>query len=401
MANRDLVMRTYEQIIDIVGLENIALLLPCWETEGSELRDMLNPHKGYSLFSNPILGSDGLLHGTFDTTSTAWARQRGFTENYSAKTGDVNLTSGGHKVAQKVVGASGVVSAINIEARRVGTISGSDALKITIREDDAGSPGSVIADGESLFVTANLPTGAGRYAGVPFPGLPKLLASETYWITLEYETATTIDSSNYVAVSTSDDGDYGEGISVYDGASWTGTAGEDLRFTVLDDSLVFGDDASVIAVINNKNESTSITNALGSTSVSGQQALQISLSGGNLRFAVRTDEGVHIAASPSGFLPNQNIVVGGTFSKSAAKRKLLLYCNGKEVGSADGTAGQSIQQFRFPLYIGAVPDAFGYRTGVFKGVIGPVLFTKTTLSPSQQGEIVNQLMLLRRLRAGV
>lgn len=381
----------YENIASVIGGENIVMLLPMWEESGDVVKDIVNPEIKFKRVG-ATMRQDGLLHPTphFNRTNSEYFIQSNKTGNLTQNT-SLPITPD-KKVAQLIKPIGSKVSFIRFRLRPYGTAP-TASLRVTICENSNGVPGNPIVNGTSeeiLFSSVAI----GQYASFRFLVPPVLKANTQYWAVLEYVNKTGIDASNYIASYYDSSGGYGTGRAEYEG-SWTKSLG-DMAFEVYDNLLDLDGDFSVVTAI--KNEASGVDyntlNIIGTSSTSNN-SLSLALTSGGLTATTRANGTQQ--ASADRWIQNDWHTVAMTFNQASSDNKLRLFIDNIAYGTASGYAGSTNDLSRQPLTIGATTLYNGAISNSFMGQIGPIIITKTTLTPSQIAEISFLLSSRRRM----
>ncbi len=400
-AQKDIAMRAYENIIDIIGAENIVLLLPMWETSGTEFSDLLRPHVKF-VAEGVTLGQSGLLHPVpnFDGVND-YVRQKPITEAIAGSS-EYALDNSSYKIAQKLVpGVYGDIKFAMFKLKKVGSPVANMVWKIIT--DKEGQPtGPVVATSNANDVSS-------------FPSSPALMgfylsspciistASSLFWLVLEYSSPTTIDSSNYVSVTYDSSGAYGQPLATYNGSSWTIENEKSCVFAVYSDDLTLDGDYSIIAAVRvNSYDKPILSPAVGNTISDGGSFifragtyynLKVSTPGGGLSDVSKAISSIEYPSFG---------VYGYTFSYSAGTNKLNIYRGAKLLVSGNGTPSSGPNPPEQPFVIGTTRHATNFAYQFFlSGKIGPVIAASAELTQAQMGKIYNQLLALRRLKEAV
>lgn len=396
IQDRDLILRSYDGIIDTIGADNIALFLPLWE-DGTEFRDLLKPDIVFKAggANSPTPRQPGLLHPVPGFS-------HGFAQNlqeqpskaHTENDGAVDLKEGSHKAAQKLVGVADDISFVRLLLQRTGTLADA-TLQVKIYSDDSGPDVELAASVNTLAASA-LATDVSQWRGFAFDTPVPVRKGSAYWIVLEYADGTGVDAGNYV--SWLYDSTSGDGRAHFDGA-WTETSNQSHAFDVYGDHLRLDGSFSIIAAVNMDSENQGPFTILQKSTYESEVGVQLEFSSaGDLRFLAHTEAG---GATCIGYRypSNRWAVIGGIFDQAVADDKLKLYLDGRLTGTLnrEGGAGSQIHAPIQPLSIGASLRWTGTRRWYFLGSIGPVIITRNALTAAQVGEINSHLSLLRKL----
>jgi hypothetical protein len=398
-AFKDVAMRAYENIVDIIGAENILMFVPGWETSGSVLKDLLNPDIQFDVVG-ATLGQTGLLHPVpnFDGVND-YCVQKAKTEA-TTHNAQVDLTSGTMKAAQKLVTLNCGLGFVNLYLIKTGAPSAQ--LKVDIVEDSAGVPGSTVVWSSNAKWTSDIDASTVWCIGFDRSAPAQLVRSKTYWLVLYYSSVTTVDASNYVSWRLDNAGAYGQPRATYDGVTWTVTSGQSHAFHLYGDELIVTDDASFVGV--GKFGASNITQIL--MSMVGKQGDWTLLSVRyQYQYGVQSiwkdSAGNNLIVDSNRFSLNVHEVIASTFSKVNAAAKAKLYLNGKLENTADGIANNGLRQVQYPAAFSTYIGFIGPSSQWMQGPAGPWIWTKNELMATQVAKITNQLLALRRLQEAV
>ncbi|MHB1418494.1 MAG: hypothetical protein ACYCX4_02740 [Bacillota bacterium] len=395
-AQRDAVARAYENIIDIIGMENIKLFLPMWEASGTTLRDLLRRDLTFTV-SGATLAQAGLgqyassLDGVNDVITQdpiPDAYHRTYSDAYSQ-----DMAAPGSILVQKLKVFAGKVGFVRLRLAKLGSPNGNLQAEIRTAKD-----GAAIANGTSVArVCTDINSG---WNGFTFTTPPSLDKGTVYYLALLYNGNTNASGSDFITSKYDQTGAYGQGRHVYNGSTWSDTAGQDYPFEIYSDDLVFDTDLSWIAAHKN-----------GSSAVASRYLLHTA--GANvadaLVYGFSSSGRINCGASESGGLKNavRNAwpltweVAIGTFSKAKATAKVNHYANGRLINTADGTANTGPVRWAHPLIIGCYISTLGALSTYWNGLVGPLILPNSELTPAQVGAVTNQLFALRRLQEAV
>ncbi|MHC5538581.1 beta strand repeat-containing protein [Singulisphaera rosea] len=153
-----------------------------------------------------IIGCDGFQSNVSNATSTS-------TQNF----GDV---SGNNYIAQPFIFSSGsnndpILGGISVPFNKVGTPAGT--INCSIYSDNAGVPGTLIANGTSNLAPIGSTAVNGQNFLFTFFNRPTLVYNTTYWIVLHYTGNN--DGSNYLTIPTNTSAT--NGAKSANGTAWT------------------------------------------------------------------------------------------------------------------------------------------------------------------------------------
>ncbi len=394
-AQRDTTARAIDDILDCIGAENVKLFLPMWEESGTKAYDLLRRDLTFT-YNGPTLAQPGPFGKcpSFDGVND-YLIQDSITEQPTT-TGGENPLWGGQKLATRMKDIATKIGFIRLQLRKSGN-PGSAVLRTAIYTDNAGVPGSPVTNGLSdTLPTSGIVADNTEIKGFTFPTAPELQKNQKYWIVLEYTDSTGIDGSNYIAwkhdAATSG---YGERNAIHDGSTWTITDGYNNSFWVYGDDLILDGDFSIITAASNTAAIPAYKSIVGAGSMTFHPTVGISLSlEGNL-YARSTDSSERTLlwySWPSKWFTNVL-----TFSVEKSTGKTKLYANGLSVVAADGTANVKQVRPAQPFTIGALVPVWGTEVlQHWEGKIGPVIITKTELTPTQVGKVSQALIALRK-----
>lgn len=397
-ASKDIAMRAYENIIDIIGAENIKLLLPMWETSGTEFSDLINPHIKF-IAEGVTLNRPGLLHSVpqFDGVND-YIRQKPLTEA-TAGTSEFAMTASTWKVAQKLTPQSvtGDVKMAGLKMKKVGAPVANVVLKLV--EDNAGGPtGATVATFEALSAAGLFTTAAMWFAYLTTGYNAE--RNKTYWITAEYANVTTIDVSNHVVFVYDNAGAYGQAKATFDGTTWTVAPTESFVVEVYSDNLTLSNDFTIIAAAAiNGTQKTIYQPAIGSFIINGGSLI--------LGTMVNISDVQVYACGGGTTLLSKNIVptisssifdvFASSFSFADSADKYKLYRNAALQAKGNGTASTGANPPQQPFVIGAARNPSSYVYYAFmNGRVGPVIVASSVVTQANLAKINNQLLALRR-----
>ena len=384
----DVVRRVYDKIIDVIGAENISVFLPMWETSGTEFADLLNPLLKFTHNIAPAnLGVDGVLHRVPRFSVGTMATQKAEVRNIVPTGSVAKLDSVTKKIAQKISNVPTSIGLIRVRIKKFGTITGTTSIKVSIYTDVAGEPGVLVGTSTTQLTGAYIGT-ADSMRGFNWPQ-PLNITNEAYWIVFEVASGSEISGSNYIEFALGDG--YANPSATYDGSAWSNNASP-LVFEVFNDDITFPGDASFIVAANLTSRiATHYAFGVGSLSV---DAFALSYTDKHeLRYAVVAGGGAAVATPKN--IVGTDVVIGGTFSKSSSTNKRAMYVGRKAI-YADGSAGASIDAPLNPLTIGSHISYVSGSSFSWNGPLGPFILTKTTLTPSQMGDVVQLLYAKKR-----
>ena len=407
-AQRDIAARAYENIIDIIGLENIKLLLPLWETTytgagAAEFSDMIRPHIKFT-GSGIALGNAGLLNPVpyFNGTSSQIV-QKALVEATAGST-EFAVNNATFKIAQKVTAYTlfGDIKTVQMKLKKTGSPVADMVIELV--EDNAGEPtGATVATTEVQLASDVLAT-SGLF-GFCFANAYNCGGTKTYWLVFKYSATTTIGVGDYISVIYDNAGAYGQPNATWNGAAWTVNAGQSCPFKVYDDSLTVAGDHSIIAAFSVYSTSTNM-------SIVQPTPGHVITNGGGLIYGAAPNSkalkayacgGGTVDITKSIVLPPYPMleIASKTFSYNEVSEKHKLYRGTELLASGSGTGLTGANNPRQAFVVGAARNATNFTYYSWhNGTVGPVIMTSTVLTQREIGQIVNQLQAFRRVNYG-
>jgi len=218
-------------------------------------------------------------------------------------------------------------------------------------------------------------------------------------LALVYDGNTNADGANNMAWVYDSAGGYGQGRHYYNGAVWTDTAGNDHAFEVYDSRLVLPDDWTILIAANPQMSSVTTYSMIGTyNGLLGYLKLQFN-TGGYLE-GITHDGSLRFATAKKWPL-NNNHVFAVSFSKALDTKKVKIYQNGIEIGSANGTAATAHTPTATPWTIGCAFGYTGNKVYFFKGLLGPFLLCSRILTPAEVAKVSHNLLVMRKLREAI
>jgi len=394
-ARREMQLRAIDNILDLVGAENIQLFLPMWETSGTTLRDLLRPDLTFTV-SGAFLNQNGPFGGClyFDGVDDYASRDPILSNKLGSSTQELQASTA---VAVQKLNVDAVqIGFVRVKIVKKGTPDGSIRLEIRTAKD-----GAAIENGTSSSLPCESISTSIVWRGFTFLTAPKLQKNTTYYLALVYVGNTNADADKNISWRYDSAGRYGQGRNYYNGAGWTDTAGEDFVFEIYDDRLTQPDDWSFIVCAKaDIAMSTALHIPLSTATMTAVgQAMQYSNTG---RLSGKWTEG-SVAKYAYGYrYPlNVNNVHTFTFNKALDTAKGKYYLNNVLIGSGDGTAATACDPIAHPHSIGCLVSQEGGASAYFQGYIGPILQIAKTLSAAEVAKIAHNLLVLRKLREAV
>ena len=395
-AQKDIRAKAIDNILDVIGYENVKMFLPLTEGVGSTVAyDLLRKDLTFDVSGLVTFGTTGLF-GDCATFGGGYLRRTPATYNTTGAA-YADLKAATQKAATMMSAISVQPGIVTLKLKRTGTLAAA-TVRVLVIADNSGTPGTTALTSTTLECS-KIDTTAKDYGFAFTVDLP-IKGNKRYWIALEYADATGVDDSNYVSwayetgVNT-----YGEQRSSYDGTSWTATNGENHVFSLWNDDLEFGDDFSIITCVNNTSANAGSRYVFGIGDYAGNSGVLLSSTSGKI-LSVSANDGTLRTASIPKWTINRNQVVGITFNKDLATAKLNVYKDGMLAASADGSATTAINSLAYPFTIGCT-SSNGNVTSAWTGTIGPVIITKNTLTAAQMADVSHNLMALRKYGVGV
>jgi hypothetical protein len=398
-----------DEIISIIGAENIACCLPMWQDAGETIvRDLINPNLSFDVIGNATLGNEGMFGPCLSTTAGGLL-ERAVDEHISGAS-ILNLTSPATKLATKITGVVGEVRYALAQLFRTGTLD-TATVKLSIYTDDGGKPGVELYNrllGREYGLTDwTTPCSAISSAGIVWRGFTlkqplQLLANATYWLVLEYVDGTGVDAGNCIGWVLDDAA--GNGRAFYDGATWNSRAGNAHNYALYT-GLALEDEWTIV---------------IAAQDVAGDAANRFlfTIPGMLLEQDIalyKTDEKRMCAT----YLPAKTNIRANVYHPASTlwtvhtmtydKRRLYdtlhYYTNGRLSGvsfpAATAASGVLVNPHQAqPFYIGGNRTPNGLHTMRWSGNIGPVLVARRTLSSGEVGRVTACLNKLRTRKGG-
>ena len=406
-ANRsknDLVGQGIDNILNVIGVENIKLFLPLWEDAGAtKCYDLLRRDLTFTP-SGPVFGATGPFGNCaqFDGVND-YIIQDPMTEN-TAGAVQIDLNNGAHKMATRMVAIACTPGFVRLKIKKTEAVAGnlnSASVKVSIYTDNAGVPNALVTGAESAALLCSVIGTSFEWRGFSFPTVFYLRKGQKYWIVFEYVSTTGVDANNFISWQyEAAPGSYGE-RRAYFNAGWVATDTENHCFGLWDDMLAFEDDFSIITLICNTEAAVSSRHMYGSSSsqtTASSNALGISRSSsGYILTKVNdgTERNVVFYRWPSVF-----DVIALTFSKAkSSPDKIRVYLNGSLKRTGAGTGGATQIALSQPWTIGSASLGDGNISGYYwKGYIGTQIITKNELDAIQIGRITHELLNVRKYK---
>jgi hypothetical protein len=404
VSQRDIVARAIDDIIDTIGLENIACFLPMWENSGSELCDLIDPSLKFRV--------NGATPGVIGPFGSAWAFDgvNDYIEEAPAietavGTEEAALDSSTKMLAQRIKfrNPKRPIAFVRLRLKRVGSPVAD--LSVELREDSGGVPAATaVATSEQVMPAGSVATSLFD-TGFAFNPAFSPRSDKTYWIVLKATNVTTLDDSNYVSWSYDSAGAYGEPRAVFNGAEWTARSGQSHAFKIYYEHLQVTEGTWIVAfkplfvsppLFSNVFSQTHTTSGL----VARIFDVQLSNVNGLWRFRDRSASSITEIVFNREINLDRFVVAGYTFSAQASSNKLLVYWNGRVVAAASGTAGEASRAPTAPLTIGAIQTS-SYLGAYFLGHIGGLIVARTPLTQQQIANVTRHVLALRRYKIGV
>jgi hypothetical protein len=397
VSQRDIVARAIDDIIDTIGLENIACFLPMWENSGSELRDLIDPSLKFRV--------NGATPGVIGPFGSAWAFDgvNDYIEEApaietAAGTAEAALDAGNKMLAQRLKPGQLLrpVAIVRLSLRRVGSPSGT--LVVELREDSGGVPGSTVV-ATSLVWAASVITTTTAFIGFSFSPPVTLDHDKQYWLVLKWQSATTVDAANHVTWTYDSTGVYGEPRAAYDGTAWAATTGQSHGFMVYYDHLALTEGSYILSVkplVALPNIGWFMSHAIyDGPNFVGARFFEV--------YGVSTPAAWRFVESKVGSMYvyretnfDRYVVLALTISRAASTDKFVGYWNAEKVGAVSGTAGQASSPPYMPLTLGASQLSTPSTYAV--GHIGGLIVARTPLTQQQIANVTRHVLALRRYK---
>lgn len=395
-AQKDAIKYATDNILDIIGAENVKFWLPMNESSGSTAYDLLKKDLTFTI-EGATLSQQGLFGNcmSFDGTNDRLIRTAA-TENTTGSTDQA--IKAGEKLAVKLPTMSLAVGFVRLNLKRVGTLA-SATIKASLIANSGTTPTGSVAGAASTTLACSLIDTSYENRGFHFPTTPLCNKSVTYWLVLEYDNSTGVDDSNYICwAHDNGGGSYGQNRGVYSGGTWTISTGQSHVFSIWDNKLYLDGDYSLIFVSKDL-ESTNTDRVLTAVRSMTSTASVIAMGRSGYKYAKAndgTDRNVYNYALPY----NANSIDIMTFSKTKDTAKVNNYSNGCLTQSTAGTAATGQTPMAHPFVIGATSQSAA--SSIFwKGLIGPVILIGKELTAVEVGKVTHQLMVLRKLGVSV
>lgn len=401
-AQKDYSMKAYENIIDIIGAENIKLLLPMWETSGTTFRDLLRSDMTFT-GNGVTLAQPGTLHPipSFDGVNDCIIRDS-ITQN-TAGVADIKMDGPTIKLATRMVAVATIPGFVRLKVKRLGTLNNA-TIQVSFFSDNAGAPNALVG-ATSTPLACSVVNTYYENRGFVIPTPPNLQKNQNYWIVLEYAAlgGDTVDANNCIIWCCEQGANtYGQRRAVYNGATWTATDTENHVFGLWDDRLILDGDFSVIVPVLASHSDVStryIFTTCGMVSAESPSLGILYHSAGNI-YTYAYDS-VLRSGIRYRYPLNQFNIWGLTFSKAKDTAKITTYQNGMSTGTINGGLNTALTPQAQPLTIGANVSASGLNAYFMQGRIGPFITTKNELTAANMAKVTNQLLALRRLQVGL
>ncbi len=393
----DLARRAYDAIIDTVGLENIALLLPLWEAEGTTFADMLDPDLQFQATGAVTPGASGLLHSVV-SFSGGCLMEVPIQANTAVADTSITIASPTHKIAQRVSGITLRAGKARFSVKKVGTLTSATVIRYAIYDDNAGTPGNLV--GATTTMHGGHLSATYAMNGLPWETPPGMLLRYNYWLVVEVVSSAELDASNYIEFAAMSAG--GKGLATFNGAAWTVNEAGSCVHDLYNDALTFPLSAGGISII----AAAQLTNPVRSgrfiinTSSTSDTSCML---GHSLDGCVAGIVRATAAHDAKGYRwpINRHHVYAVSLDYAADSNRLQLYLDGRQIGSASGTAGQALIPAHQPWTVGAGITRGGSFNSYWAGTIGPILMVRGALTPAQIADVSKQILTLRAVREAV
>lgn len=396
VSQRDIVARAIDEIINTIGLENIACFLPMWENTGTELRDLINPDLRFRVVgATPGVAGPFGYGWAFDGINDYIEEAPAF--ETAVGTGEAALDAPGKMLAQRIKPrqVERPVFLVAFYLKKVGNPSGN--LVAELRNDSSSGPGSTVIATSTVRILTGIGSASwhGLFAFSPPAGLD---LDKTYWLILRWQdpASTTADAANYVSWIYDSAGAYGEPRAVYDGTAWTVTSGQSHTFALWADHLYLPEWTYIVAakplvVI----DAYSLVFSHSANLTRGVMINRAEAGTTPWRLMNGIDGVSNIVDVRRNRVWDRFVVAAMSWSQAASTNKFSAYFNGQFVGGVNGTAGAASNPAAYSLHIGAHRHYFG-RGPFFLGHIGGLIIARVPLTPQQIANVTRHLLSLRR-----
>jgi hypothetical protein len=408
-AQKDIIAKAIDDVVNTIGLDYINVFLPCNEKSGTVLKDLIRPEKVFDV-SGATLGIGNYGFGSvvsFDGVNDLVLERPSF--QYANSSSYIELNSGSLKLAQRLPFVSCMVTNVILHLQIVGSLPSAKLVVKLVRESN-GVPGTT-----EIAVSSELPCSVLSDTNTNPKRRHFLFSSPTQirwsaginesartWFVLEYSNATGVDTSNYVKVFYDTTG-VSEPMAQYNGTNWTVNSSASLYHMVYDDYWypAVNSDVSIITGLGNVPETTGAKTLVTIPSIG-------MTTGGYTASAVFFQSAHNILSwwTLSGYfgnyLSNYGVtVVTSSYAASTGKNK--LYINGRLVKTSDGTANTGLIEYRtFGILFGVGLKRFDlYYDWYGSGYVGPFILCNRILSSSEVSKVSNAILQLRKYRVGV
>jgi len=389
-AQKDIVARAVENIVNTIGVENIKMFMPLWEQSGAKAYDLFNRDLTFTV-NGATLGQNGPCGYCmgFDGVND-YLVQDSATEN-NTNNDDYPVNDSADKRAQKIRVVAIKAGFVRLYLKKLGAPNAN--CRVVIYTNSGGLPGAPVTNGTSEKVPCSSIGTNLDWRGFYFLTPPALQKNQQYWVVFEYTDTVLVDGSNRISWGIDSAGGYGEGGAVYTSGAWSSYA-QSHNFGIWSDNLVLNTDYSVITLAKDN-----VPSEIASRFILRASSID------NFGVVIRkVDQGYYDFVGNDGstraavmyLFPSVFTVYGGTFSVANSTGKVEGYANGFLKATGDGTALASQARLAHPLAIGASMNSQGVLGGYWSGLIGPTIITKNKLSQAQMGIISNELLCLRK-----
>jgi len=395
LAEKEAQRRAIDAIIEEIGLENIDMFLPLFETSGTIAYDLIDRDLQFEITGATPDQASPAGRGVSTDGVNDILIQKALVEA-TAYTSQQELDNPNAVAAQQLEAFSGEIDKITWKLQKQGTPDGS--IKCEIRE--ATKDGSVIAT-SSLMSCSDVYAASAAQHGFDFSTPPTLQHDTTYWAVVLYDSNTNADGTNYIAVGYDNLGTYGQGRSYYNGTTWVDSSGEDYTFSAYQKHLTFEGDFSVVALA--KWTGSAGSGAKNILTVSGMTTYAFTMQMTNEGFLrALVNDGTAAGVSKK-VIPNEWFTLGVSFDTSdTTTDKVKLYYNGKYADNLDSATGAGdILRPAQPIAVGGAINLYGSSTLFWPGVLGPIIKTSNVLSAANFAEIHRSLSVMRYMREAI
>jgi hypothetical protein len=403
-SNRDIIARAIENILGILGQENVRLFLPMWEATGTTIYDLLRPDLKFNCAGGTTVGVSGLMGNccSFNGT-TGYLIRAAETDNTTIDTWQA--IGADEKYGQQMLTIACNPAFIRIPVKKVEAAPGNlDAavVRVTIYDEAASLPNAPIANGVCTTLAVTQISTSSEQHGFVLATPPNLSMDQYFWVVVDYSTNTGVDANNYVAWGYDSAKGYGRNGAAYTGA-WAAQNTRSYGFGIWNDYLRFGSsDFSIIcaAYYSGVVAGVDLYGTSGMLSTYSAVPSMKLLSTGYMYAQLHdgTSRRPTIYRYPKDSLWHTYI---STFSYTKSTGKANLYLDGIVTAAATGTATTAHTPSAQPFVIAARPDNVGTVANFLTGRMQFVIMTFTELSAVQAGQVSAEMLALRKYQQAV